>query len=361
MKRKAIIPLNRVGSFYNFPNWRYQIYLNPAKANLIWCCRKPADGSSALRRYINYPGVKENTETNYSFPDNFQKVVDRLSWKNRETFYKLFDKKLKISGDKKIFCKSYDGKNPVWNIKHVDGISDAFLKKLLYHVSNMHYDQYIQFAVGLKMSTDHEHIFKAIGYHIFAGVTDAEIAKRFKMYTRQIEAIRNLFFDFSAVPKDITAQAAYLTQLVDNDIITDLDKRYYKLISELGEVGLRAHANYHTLSLEQKLKVEDYLGDSMLENVLSLNFAVTDMKDAINFNGVINNLASFYIKKEEVNYYRAKVRNLDASTVRIVNDNSQESGTIDSDDQEALKLIGTLALKENSLPEYKSITELNSF
>jgi hypothetical protein len=361
MKRKGIIPINRIGSFYNFPNWRYQIYLNPGKANLIWCCRKPADGANALRRYASYPGVKDNVEVNFSFPSRFQNIINNLSWKNRETFYKLFNSKLKKGGDKKIFCRTYEGKNPVWNIKYVDSISDVFLKKLLYHVSNIKFDHYIQFAVGLKMSPEHEHIFRSLGYHIFAGVSDNEIAKRFKMYPKQIEAIRNLFFDFTSAPKEPTAQAAYFTQLVDNDIISDLDKRYYKLISELGEVGLKAQANYHTLDEEQKRKVENYLGDSMLENVLNLNFAVTDMKDAISFNGVINNLASFYIKKEEVNYYRAKVRNLDASTVRIVNDNSQESGMIDSADQEALKLIGTLALKENSLPEYKPITELNSF
>ena len=361
MYNKKVIGLNRVGSYHNFPNWRYQIYLNPAKANLADCVRKPTDGSGALKRYCAYKEMRDGVEGNYSFPSRFQKVVNSISGKNREVFYKLLNDKLKRDGHKKLFCKTFKDKILVWNARYIPAMSDEYLRKLLYHVSNIKYDHDIQFAVGLKLSKEHAHIFRAIGYHIYADLGDREIAKRFKMYPGQIEAIRNLFFDFTASPRDPAAQAAYFTQLVDNDIISEMDKRYYKLISELGEVGLKAHANYHTLTVEQRVKVEAYLGDSMLENVLSLNFAVTDMKDAINFNGVINNLASFYIKKEEVNYYRSKVRNLDASTARIVNDSNQDAGLIDSEDQEALKLIGTLALKENSLPEYKSITELNSF
>ena len=361
MKRGTVIGLNRVGSFYNFPNWRYQIYLNPSKAGLADCLRKPAPGHSALKRYANFPGVKGTMVVNDIFPARFQRVVNKLSLKNREVFNKIFLKNLKKRGDGKVFSDTYEGKVNVWNMNHVDALTDPFLKRLLYHVSNIKHDHYIHFAVGLKLSKDHEYIFRSLGYHIYAGLSDREIAKRFRLYPGQIEAIRNLFYDFSSAPRDVTALFAYLTQLVDNDIITDLDKRYYKLINELGDVGLRAHANFHSLTEEQKVRVQAYLGDSMLENVLSLNFAVTDMRDAINFNGVINNLASFYIKKEEVNYYRAKVRNLDASTVKLVNDSSQDAGMIDDEDREALKLIGTLALKENSLPEYKSITELNSF
>jgi hypothetical protein len=327
---------------------------------LAWCCRKPKDGNAVLKRYASYPGIKENVETNYSFPAQFQNVVNKLEYNNRTVFYKLFGSKLKKDGDNKLFCKTYEGDTHIWNAHHIELVPDEFLKRLLRHVSNLAYDKNIQFAVGLKLSKEHSHIFKCIGYHIFAKLSDGEIGKRFKMFPKQVEAIRNLFFDFASVPTEVTARAAYFTQLVDNNVISDLERRYYKLVGELGETGLKAHSNYHALNAPEKALVEEYLGNSMLDNVLNLNFAVTDMKDALNFNSVINNLASFYIKKEEVNYYRSKVRNLDASTARIVNDNSQDAGMIDSDDQEALKLIGRLALKENSLPEYKSITELNS-
>lgn len=359
MNKSAVISLNKVGSFYNFPNWRYQIYLNPAKANLAWCCRKPKSGDGSLKRYIQYPDIRENISINCTFPSRFQKVINSLQLNNFKLFNKFFSKRLKKRGDKKLFCETFSKNLQVWNIGRIDAINDTFLKKLLYHSSNFKYDPYIQFAVGFKMSKEHEHIFRAIGYHIYAGLTDGEISKRFKLYKKQIEAIRHLFFDFTHAPQEVTARAAYFTQLVDNEIITDLDRRFYKLISELGEIGLKAHSNYHSLTPEEKVIVEDYLGNSMLDNVLSLNFAVTDMKDALSFNAVINNLASFYIKKEEVNYYRAKVRNLDASTTRINSESTAELLNVDPEDEEALKLIGKLALKENSLPDYKAITELN--
>jgi len=359
MNKLAVISLNKIGSFYNFPNWRYQIYLNPAKANLAWCCKKPKSGDSTLKRYLQYADIRENVEINCTFPGKFQKVVNSLSSQNFKLFNKLFNKRLKKRGEKKLFCETFSKNLQVWSIAKIDALNDGFLKKLLYHVSNFKYDNYIQFAVGFKMSKEHEHIFRAIGYHIYAGFSDGEIAKRFKLYSRQIEAIRNLFFDFVHIPQEPTARAAYFTQLVDNEIITDLDRRFYKLIAELGEIGLKAHSNFHSLTAEEKIIVEDYLGNSMLDNVLSLNFAVTDMKDALSFNAVINNLASFYIKKEEVNYYRAKVRNLDASTTRITSESNAELLNVDPEDEEALKLIGQLALKENSLPDYKAITELN--
>jgi hypothetical protein len=358
MSKLQIISLNKVGSFYNFPNWRYQIYLNPAKAGLAWCCRIPKAGSGCLKRYIQYPDVRETLDVNYIFPPKFQKVVNSLTQENRNLFYKLFDKKLKATDIKKVFCETFVKNHKVWNIGKIDVLTDNFLKKLLYHASNFNYDPYIQFAVGFKHSKEHEHIFRAIGYHIYAGLSDQEISKRFKLYSQQVEAIRFLFFDFTHSPKEPTARAAYFTQLVDNEIITDLDRRFYKLIAELGEIGLKAHSNYHSLTAEEKVIVEDYLGNTMLDNVLSLNFAVTDMKDALNFNSVINNLASFYIKKEEVNYYRAKVRNLDASTQRIASENNAELLNVDPEDEEALKLIGKLALTENSLPSYPAITEL---
>jgi len=359
MSKYSVIHLSKVGSFYNFPDWRYQIYLDPGKAGLAQSCKKPRDGAGCLKRYMQYADIREGTTINNSFPPRFQCVVNNLGEKNLALFYKFFHKKLKQENVGKISCSTFSKDHPVWRIDKIDSLNDAYLKRLLYHATNYRYDSHIQFAVGFKLSKEHNHLFKAIGYHVYAGLADQEIARRFKLYPQQITAIRQLFFDFTHSPKDPTARAAYFTQLVDNNIITDLDRRYYKLIAELGELGLKAHTNYHALTTEEKILVEDYLGNTMLDNVFSLNFSITDIKDALNFNSVINNLASFYIKKEEVNYYRAKVRNLDACTQRIANDRSSELVNIDSEDEEALKLIGKLALKENSLPDYRAITELN--
>jgi hypothetical protein len=96
----------------------------------------------------------------------------------------------------------------------------------------------------------------------------------------------------------------------------------------------------------------------MIDNVTSLYFSIEDKKDALAYNTVINNLASFFIKKEEINYFKSKVRNLDANTARIVNQRTDYDSSMQAEDVLAIELISQLALKENVLPEYKVITEL---
>jgi hypothetical protein len=173
-----------------------------------------------------------------------------------------------------------------------------------------------------------------------------------------MRAVRELFYDFSTCPKNDVARKAYFTQLLSNSDILEEDARFYKLCAEMGETGLKALSNYHSLTIDEKTRVEEYLGNSMIDNVLALHFSTTSTKDAMSFNTVINNLASFYIKKEEVNYFRAKVRNLDASTTRIENDKSGNFTGFNADDQVAMELITNLALQENPLPIYKTITQL---
>ena len=359
MGKNKQIRLSNIGSFYNVPNWRHQLYLNPGKAGLAEFCEAPEYGAGCLKRYLRFSDVREGLTVNNIFPATFQGVVNSLGEKNLTLFYKFFHSKLKKEKKKKLTCGAFAEKKLVWRVKQIDALNDPYLKRLLYHAVNFNYDPYIQFAVDFMMSKEHQHIFKAIGYHVYAELSDGEIAKRFKLYPQQIAVIRNLFFDFTHAPKNSTAQAAYFTQLAESKIITDIDRRFYKLIFELGELGLRAHASFHTLTPDEKVVVEQYLGNTMLENVFSLNFSINDVKDSLNFNSVINNLASFYIKKEEVNYYRAKVRNLDAGTQRITSERNSDFSGIDAQDEEALKLIGKLALRENSLPSYPAITELN--
>jgi hypothetical protein len=190
-------------------------------------------------------------------------------------------------------------------------------------------------------------------------LSDVTIAHRHKLYPGQVKAIRELFFDFSSAPTDIVARSAYFTQLADNQIISDVDRRYFKIIGSLGELGLKAGVDPACLSLEEKDKLNSYLADSMVDNVASLYFTIEDKKDALAYNGVINNLASFFIKKEEINYYRSKVRNLDASTSRIVNERADYDTGLQEEDKLAMELISKLALKDNPTPEYKLITELN--
>jgi hypothetical protein len=354
------IRLNQVGSFYNFPNWRYLIYLEPQRANLAYCRRKPASGAGCLVRYLHdHKELAEQATVLFSFTPFFSKAIEKMNAEQKHTFYKLFNAKLKQQGDKKIFTPTYNEDVEIWSEKYVALITDKPLQNFLRHVIKLEHSPEYDFAVKFRNSPEHQRTFCVIGYCIFAGLSDVTIAYRYKLYPGQVKAIRELFFDFSSAPTDVVARSAYFTQLADNQIISDVDRRYFKIIGSLGELGLKAGVDPACLSLDEKDKLNSYLADSMVDNVASLYFAIEDKKDALAYNGVINNLASFFIKKEEINYYRSKVRNLDASTARIVNDRMDYDTGLQEEDKLAMELISKLALKDNPAPEYKLITELN--
>lgn len=359
--RTSAIRLNQVGSFYNFPNWRYLVYLEPHRANLAYCRRKPADGSGCLVRYIQeHPELSQHTDVLFTLAPAFKKLVNRLTIEQRDMLYKLFKTKLRKQGDKKIFVPAYRDENvEIWSGKQIALITDQPLKNFLYHVSKIKHSTSYDFAVKYRNSPEHQRTFCVIGYCIYAGLSDAKIASRHKLYPSQVKAIRELFFDFTNAPTDVVARAAYFTQLSDNQIISDTDRRYFKIIGSLGELGLKADADPSSLTIDEKERLNSYLADSMLDNVTSLYFSIEDKKDALAYNSVINNLASFFIKKEEINYFRSKVRHLDASTNRIVNERMDYNTGMQEEDLLAMEMISKLALKENVLPEYKIITELN--
>lgn len=359
-KHITSIRFNPVGSFYNFPNWRYLVYLDPSRANVAFCKRRPQDGAACLNRYLqDHEELNAFKHVFFSFSSLLQEALSIFDEKQKNVFYKLFNKKLKLDGHKKLFTPTYkDDEIKLWSGKFINLITDVPLKKFLSHVAKIKYDHDYDFAIKYRHSAEHQRNFCVIGYCIFAGLSDQVIAKRYKLYKNQIRAIRELFFDFSNAPSDVVARAAYFTQLTDNQIINDVDRRYFKIIGSLGELGLKADADPSSLTPEEKEKLNSYLADSMVDNVTSLYFSIEDKKDALAYNTVINNLASFFIKKEEINYFRSKVKNLDASTARIINERTDYSTGVQEEDIVAMEMITKLALRENALPEYKTITEL---
>lgn len=303
--------------------------------------------------------IRDGATVQFSFTPIFLKAVNSFTLEEKDLFFKLFNKKLKKQGDKKIFTTTYSmEKVELWSPKHIQLITDKPLRDFLYHVIRLKHSKDYDFAVKYRNSKEHRRNFCVIGYNIYAGISDNVIAHRYKLLKSQVRAIRELFFDFTNTPTDVVARAAYFTQLSDNQIISDSDRRYFKIIGSLGELGLKAEADPSSLSLDEKERLNSYLADSMVDNVTSLYFSIEDKKDALAYNGVINNLASFFIKREEINYYRAKVKHLDASTTRIINERSDYNANMQDDDIAAMELISKLAIKENTLPEYRVITEL---
>jgi hypothetical protein len=286
-------------------------------------------------------------------------LLGRLSLTQKNIFFKLFRKKRKFSGDRRFFIPAYKDEGvELWSGKYIDLITDKPLKDFLQHVTRTKYSRDYEFAIRYRHSPEHQRNFCVIGYSIYAGLSDAVLAQRFKLFVGQVRALRELFFDFSNAPTEVVARAAYFTQLADNQIISDVDRRYFKIIGSLGPLGLKADADPTSLTVDEKERLNSYLADSMVDNVTSLYFSIEDKKDALAYNGVINNLASFFIKKEEITYFKAKVRHLDASTTRIINERADYDTGMREEDNLAIELISKLALKENQPPEYKIITEL---
>ncbi len=363
-KKKKPIIVNPVGSFYNFPNWRYVLYLNPGKLELAQYVSKPEEGSNIHKRFITDEDLEKGAvdSSSYTFSPRFQKnVVDGLGADNRTLFYRILNRKLKKEQQRRIYCSSYRNSQAVWNGESIRFVSDGYMRKFLYHVAGIQPNKAIQFALDLRVSGQHDHIYNAIGYQIYAGIPDWKVAWRFKLRREQVEAVRMLFFDFSTAPKEPIARAAYFTQLVDNEIISDKDKRFYKLAAELGEVGLKAISSFTSLTPDERFQIEEYLAASMLDNILSIGVAVSNAKEAAAYNSIISGLANFHIKKQEAVYFTAKIKHLEASTVKLLNDAAEERSNLDDSDTEAMELIASMARKENELPPYPAITELNSF
>lgn len=317
------------------------------------------DGSRCLARYISsHKEIADEVSVATSLAPFLSRATSDMNFKQKDMFCKVFNKKLKKAGEKKVFIPCYKENVQIWSVKHIDLITDKPLQDFLYHVANVKYSPEYAFAVKYRNSQEHQRNFCVIGYCIFAGLSDSVIAKRYRLFPAQVRAMRELFFDFTNAPTEVVARAAYFTQLADNQIISDVDRRYYKIIGSLGELGLKADADPSSLTIEEKDRLNVYLGDSMVDNVTSLYFSIEDKKDALNYNSVINNLASFFIKKEEINYFRAKVKHLDASTARIINERSDYNAHMHDEDIEALEMISQLALKENTLPEFKTPNDL---
>ena len=353
-------PVERVGAKHIKPNWRFELLQNPAKYKMQDFVSIPENNASCLKRFIS-AGL--SYEVNYVLPEYLQQLTQDTTQEQKDMLFSLWDRAFKNEGRKKIEIDSNKPQfkhNPVWNLKYVPFIEDAFLRKLIYHHSNFTYDADIKHAIDYSRSEEHTVIFKFIGYGIYCKLSDAQLAKRWNMTRGQIAAIRNLFFDFSKFPKDRIANFTYLRQLANIGAISDVDFNFYKRAFELGDLGIRAMVDYHNLNDEERLKIEEFLGKSVVSNTLNLNFTVKTYKDAVTYGVMVSNLASYYIKQKESAYFDAKIRNLDVMTRRVEGEMLGEVEDMSDLDREMVALLREHSLEEAPQIEYKTLSDLKS-
>lgn len=354
----SINPFLRIGSLCTRPNWRYDLLRNPAKYQLQDYVSIPTCSTGSLKRFV---GQGFQYEVKYVIPENIRNYVAELDDDKAKLFFSLWDRAFKKNGSKKIIVTpntSILKANPIWNMKRIDNIPDPFVRRLIYHYSNFIYDSAIAYALKIAHSPEHQEIFRFIGYCIYAKISDNEIAKRWRITPKQVEAIRLLHFDFSRFPVDKMACFAHLRQLTNIGLFSEVDFAYYHRVHELGELGLKAQTNYYSLNDEEKLKVKKYLGESVIANTLGLNLSIRTSEDAVRYNNSVGVVANFWIKEKEVEFTEARIRNLDATTKRIENGLIvEEDSTLSEIDQHFIEMLETLSLQETKI-EYKTRDDL---
>lgn len=356
---KYVNPIG-VGSLTIRPNWRFEVLQNPAKYKLADFVSIPENNVGCLKRFIS-AGL--TCEINYKIPEYLKEYINGFTSEEIEVFNNLWYKQFKRSGQKKISVRTKKAifqPNPVWNLKYVHLIQDEFLRKLILHHSNFKYDDDIQYAFQVYKSADHEDIFKFIGYGIYAGISDSQLAKRWNIKPSQVTAIRKIFFDFSRFPKDRVARFAYLRQLANIGLFSDTDFSFFKRIFELGELGLRAQVDFTSLTYEEKLKIQEYLSQSIVANTLNINFSIRNQKDAVTYGVMVTTLSNYYIKQKESQYFDAKIHNLNVVTSRIEGQMTPNTEGLTDLDEQFIALIKENSLLEPMSIEYKTLEMLKN-
>lgn len=351
-------PIEKSGSLRVKPNWRYEALYNPASIKLQGYTSMPQSNAGCLKRFV---GAGLMYEVHYKVPAEIQRFATMLPAAQAKKLLSLWDRAFKRSKQKKLSIDTDQAlftKHKVWNMSKVEQINDAFLVRAIKHVSNIKYDKSIAYALELNNSKDHNEIIKFMGYCFYAKVEDVEIAKRWNIPVKHVEALRLLFFDFSGFPKDRIANFTFLRQLANNGVISDMDFAYYKRVFEMGELGLRAQTDFFNLSQEDKRNVEEYLGKSVISNTLNLNFSVRNQKDAHAYGAVVSNLSAYYIKEEERAYFKAKTKNLDMQTRRLEGELLGSQEDLTDIDKEFMQVLREHSLTDSPV-ELKSIRELD--
>jgi hypothetical protein len=318
------------------------------------------------------------------YSTELDEIVEELSSKERQKFHHLFNKQFKKHNDhdfntgittsvkarRKFILTSHAAPNdPVapyvgWRLKHIEDIKDEWVRRIIRFHAGIDADPVVDYVMTLKGSGQHEEILRYVGYSIFLGKSDCEVAKMWEITEKQVEAIRMILCDFSRLPKNTIAKLAHFRQLVQNEVCSDVDFQFFKLLDDLGDIALREISSSKLVTPAERLKIDEYLGSSMLENVIRIKMAVRTSKDSIVYNNVLNGLGNLRLKAAELQLSAAKVENLNTVTEKIRTDmgTQAKSGAVYADLLDQLKksqdTLQVLSKNEPLQPEFRKITDL---
>ena len=173
-----------------------------------------------------------------------------------------------------------------------------------------------------------------------------------------------LFCDFTRLPSNPVAKLTYMRQMLLNQQMDDRDFAFMKLINELGEVGIRQITSASLVNPEERPKIESYLRDSALQNILEFKLSIKTAKDSMMYHGMLTELANTRIKEAQVQVQMARIDNLVAATEKIKEGLAPER-TVDEHEnlgtllEQTIKDVKTLSLQEHIQPALRSIKDLD--
>jgi hypothetical protein len=294
-----IVPLSKIGTPFQSPNWRYQATYCPERFGFGKYTSKLESSSGNLTRLI--PNGVVPVEV-YNLPLYIKQLSNQLSVEQYNQLLKVWNKHYFQTRNRKVtFNVNNDRPGLInWNASKIQHINDSFLQKLIRHCFNIEGNEYISEAIKFYKNKNNSTTVKWINYSIYGGKTDKELALQWRKPLRFIEALRLTFFDYSGWPKDKLVQYSLIRQAATNNDIDSSDYHVFRRIYDLGDLGLRSILGYQTLTDDERDIIKHYLASAGVDNLMDQRFSITNLKESISFNRSVTEYANIGLRKLEM-------------------------------------------------------------
>lgn len=263
---------------------------NPQRYGLTDYCSKKMVDAGFLTRLIP-KGIAPSVVFNY--PAWFAAMKRVLTVEEGEVLDRVWNKQYFSRHRKKITFNSANSMLPAlsWNMGKIDQLNDETLKRLVKHQFGYKHDHAVERALKWYLDKGNSELVRHVHYACYYGMTDLEMAKRWRQPIAIMQTIRMLFFDYSHLPVDRLARFSFIRQLVAISEIDESDYHRFRRIFDLGKLGLDSLLGCRSLSMEEQQQIELYLGSSVMDNTLDLRYTITNRKEAIEFNRTMQAMA----------------------------------------------------------------------
>lgn len=356
---RVSVPTRRLGTPFQRPAWRYDALRNPDKYGFRSFCSRKVDNAGCLRRLIRR-GLDHRVT--FIVPAEVARLSRNLPTRLAEKLFHVWKRNWRRENQTKLAIENIDQYQNlvVWNARKTPQLPDVWLRRLVEHTNNIKYDADIDAALKLHLNDDYAQIKRYIGHLIFAKQSDKEIAKEWNFSPSVIEALRMLFFDFSALPSSPVAQWATLVQWVNNGDIKSDEFSLYRRVHELGPVGLKAQVAGAFLNEEERIEVKDYLTKTALGNTFNIQFATRTPREALVYNRVIGDLVRLDLQREEIKVRQQEQKLLEMQVQKLGKElNEGKVQELQSEDLKLLQSAISQLSRADSEPKYPTVFDIN--